>query len=244
MGFRNPFRMSVDKATGIVYLGDYGPDAGAADPNRGPGGQVEFDRITGPGNYGWPYCTGTNTTAETYNEYNFPTAPPAPSSTAPAGPTNNSFRNTGLGTLPPAKPSWIRYGGEAGSPPEFGGGSESPMGGPVYRYDATLNSGVKFPQSLNGRYFAGEYGRTLDQGRSRSTSDGTPRRRSTTSRGRAPRSWTWSSAPTARCTSSTTAPATATTRRSTASSTSAAANRSPIAKIAGEPDVRPRPARR
>ena len=28
MGFRNPFRMSVDKATGIVYLGDYGPDAG------------------------------------------------------------------------------------------------------------------------------------------------------------------------------------------------------------------------
>ncbi len=29
MGLRNPFRMSVDKATGIVYLGDYGPDAGA-----------------------------------------------------------------------------------------------------------------------------------------------------------------------------------------------------------------------
>ncbi|GAA4223314.1 hypothetical protein GCM10023075_16240 [Streptosporangium album] len=56
MGFRNPFRMSVDKATGVVYLGDYGPDAGAAGP-RGPGGQVEFDRITGPGFYGWPYCT-------------------------------------------------------------------------------------------------------------------------------------------------------------------------------------------
>ena len=49
MGFRNPFRMSVDKATGVVYLGDYGPDAGATDPNRGPGGQVEFDRITAPG---------------------------------------------------------------------------------------------------------------------------------------------------------------------------------------------------
>nr|BFE74600.1 hypothetical protein GCM10020092_079010 [Actinoplanes digitatis] len=27
MGFRNPFRMSVDKATGVVYLGDYGPDS-------------------------------------------------------------------------------------------------------------------------------------------------------------------------------------------------------------------------
>ncbi|WP_248958691.1 carbohydrate-binding protein [Sphaerisporangium perillae] len=159
MGFRNPFRMSVDKATGIVYLGDYGPDAGGPDPNRGPGGQVEFDRITGPGNYGWPYCTGTNTTAETYNEYTFPSGPSGAKYNCAGGPTNNSFRNTGLTTLPPAKPSWIRYGGEAGSPPEFGGGSESPMGGPVYRYDASLNSSVKFPQSLDGRYFAGEYGR-------------------------------------------------------------------------------------
>lgn len=36
MGFRNPFRFSVDKATGILYVGDYGPDAGAADLARGP----------------------------------------------------------------------------------------------------------------------------------------------------------------------------------------------------------------
>ncbi|XVQ89638.1 carbohydrate-binding protein [Microbispora siamensis] len=159
MGFRNPFRMSVDKATGIVYLGDYGPDAGVSDPNRGPGGQVEFDRITGPGNYGWPYCTGTNTTAETYNEYTFPSGPSGAKYDCAGGPTNDSFRNTGLAKLPPAKPSWIRYGGDAGSPPEFGSGSESPMGGPVYRYDAGLNSSVKFPSSLNGRFFAGEYGR-------------------------------------------------------------------------------------
>jgi glucose/arabinose dehydrogenase/PKD repeat protein len=158
MGLRNPFRMSVDKATGIVYLGDYGPDAGTADPNRGPGGQVEFDRITAPGNYGWPYCTGTNTTAETYNEYTFPSGPSGAKYNCAGGPTNNSFRNTGLTTLPPAKPSWIKYG-DAGSPPEFGTGSESPMGGPVYRYNAALNSAVKFPQSLDGRYFAGEYGR-------------------------------------------------------------------------------------
>ncbi len=75
MGFRNPFRMSVDKPTGIVYLGDYGPDAGVTDPNRGPNGQVEFDRITAPGNYGWPYCTGTNTSNETYNDFQFPSGP-------------------------------------------------------------------------------------------------------------------------------------------------------------------------
>ena len=160
MGFRNPFRMSVDKATGIVYLGDYGPDAGVTNANRGPNGQVEFDRITAPGNYGWPYCTGTNTTAETYNAFQFPTGPSGAKFDCAAGVTNNSFRNTGLKQLPPPKPSWIRYGGDAGTPPEFGnGGSESPMGGPVYRYDPNLNSTVKFPASLDGRYFAGEYGR-------------------------------------------------------------------------------------
>ncbi len=159
MGFRNPFRMSVDKATGIVYLGDYGPDAGASNPNRGPNGQVEFNRIAAPGNFGWPYCTGTNTSAETYNEFTFPSGPSGAKYNCTGGPTNNSFRNTGQTTLPAVRSAWIRYGGDAGSPPEFGGGSESPMGGPVYRFDPNLNSAVKFPQSLNGRFFAGEYGR-------------------------------------------------------------------------------------
>ncbi|OLF16222.1 carbohydrate-binding protein [Actinophytocola xanthii] len=159
MGFRNPFRMSVDKATGIVYLGDYGPDAGATNPNRGPGGQVEFNRITSPGNYGWPYCTGTNTPTETYNDYQFPSGPSGAKFDCAGGPTNDSFRNTGLRTLPAPRPAWIRYGGDSGTPPEFGGGSESPMGGPVYRFDPNLGSAVKFPQSLDGRFFAGEYGR-------------------------------------------------------------------------------------
>jgi PKD repeat protein len=159
MGFRNPFRMSVDRETGVVYLGDYGPDAGGSDPNRGPGGQVEFNRITGPGNYDWPYCTGTNTAAETYNEFTFPDGPSGAKYDCGGGPVNNSPHNTGQDKLPPAKPAWIRYGGDAGSPPEFGGGSESPMGGEVYRYDPDLDSDVKFPESLDGRYFAGELGR-------------------------------------------------------------------------------------
>ncbi|WP_433386944.1 PQQ-dependent sugar dehydrogenase [Micromonospora sp. KLBMP9576] len=158
MGFRNPFRMSVDRATGIVYVGDYGPDAGTTTA-RGPSGQVEFDRITGPGNYGWPYCTGTNTAVETYAEWDFAAGTAGAKYNCAGGPTNNSLRNTGLPTLPAAKPAWIRYAGDAGSPPEFGGGSESPMGGPVYRYDAALNSTTKFPQSFDGQFFAGELGR-------------------------------------------------------------------------------------
>jgi len=158
MGFRNPFRMSVDKATGTVYVGDYGPDAGSTS-GRGPSGQVEFDRITSAGNYGWPYCTGTNTTTETYAEWNFAAGTAGAKYDCAGGPTNNSFRNTGLSTLPAARASWIRYAGDAGSPPEFGSGSESPMAGPVYRYDAGSASTSKFPQSFEGHFFAGELGR-------------------------------------------------------------------------------------
>jgi glucose/arabinose dehydrogenase len=153
MGFRNPFRMGVDKATGIVYLGEYGPDGGPAD--RGPTGQVEFNRVTAPGNYGWPYCTGNN---EAYRDYTFPDGPIGAAFDCANGPTNNSPNNTGLTQLPPAKPAWITYGG-ANSPPEFGSGSESPMGGPVYRYDANNPSEIKFPQSYDGKFFAGEFGR-------------------------------------------------------------------------------------
>ncbi|MFI9543757.1 PQQ-dependent sugar dehydrogenase [Streptomyces sp. NPDC052016] len=153
MGFRNPFRMSVDKATGIVYLGDYGPDAGTASATRGPGGQVEFNRITKPGNYGWPYCTGDN---DAYIDYNFATGASGSAFNC-AAPTNTSPRNTGLTNLPAAQPAWIPYDG--GSVPEFGNGSESPMGGPVYRYNAASTSEVKFPQEFDGDFFAGEFGR-------------------------------------------------------------------------------------
>ncbi|WP_230860829.1 carbohydrate-binding protein, partial [Actinoplanes aureus] len=158
MGLRNPFRMSVDKATGVVYVADYGPDAGVT-TSRGPQGQVEFNRITGPGFYGWPYCTGANTTSETYAEWNFATNTAGAKYNCSGGATNNSFRNTGLSTLPPAKGAWIRYAGDAGSPPEFGGGAESPMAGPVYRYDPASTSPTKFPQAFDGQFFATEFGR-------------------------------------------------------------------------------------
>ncbi|QUI34879.1 PQQ-dependent sugar dehydrogenase [Streptomyces alfalfae] len=153
MGFRNPFRMSVDKPTGIVYVGDYGPDAGAADPKRGPAGQVEFARVTKPGNFGWPFCTGKN---DPYVDYDFATGASGETFDC-AAPKNDSPHNTGLTELPPAQEAWIPYDG--GSVPELGTGSESPMGGPVYRYDADNTSPVKFPEAYDGDFFAGEFGR-------------------------------------------------------------------------------------
>src|SRR4029079_7490123 len=132
---------------------------GVTSSTRGPSGQVEFDRVAAPGNYGWPYCTGANTSSETYNEWNFSTNSTGAKSNCTGGPTNNSFRNTGRQTLPPAQPAWIRYAGDAGSPSEFRSGSESPMAGPVYRYDAANPLTTKFPQSLDGKFFAAEFGR-------------------------------------------------------------------------------------
>ncbi|MEU8658545.1 PQQ-dependent sugar dehydrogenase [Actinoplanes philippinensis] len=156
MGLRNPFRLSVDKPTGAVYVADYGPDAGTTTSTRGPAGQVEFNRITSAGNYGWPYCTGSNTTNETYVDYTFPSGPSGSRFNC-AAPVNNSPRNTGLTNLPAARPAWIKY--DNCSLAAFGCGSESPMGGAVYRYDAANPSTVKFPAALDGHYFAMEFGR-------------------------------------------------------------------------------------
>jgi glucose/arabinose dehydrogenase/PKD repeat protein len=153
MGFRNPFRMAVDKETGWVYLGDYGPDAGSANPARGPAGTVEFNLIKGPGNFGWPYCVGDN---KPFVDYDFATGASG-SAFDCAAPRNESPHNTGLTDLPPVQPAWIPYDG--GSVPEFGTGGESPMGGPVYRFDADLDSATKFPEYYDGKNFAYEWDR-------------------------------------------------------------------------------------
>ncbi|WP_155361820.1 carbohydrate-binding protein [Acrocarpospora macrocephala] len=155
MGFRNPFRMSVDKATGVVYLGDYGPDSGTASAGRGPAASVSFERITQPGFYGWPYCSQFNVP---YVEYTFPSGPSTGAYNCAGGPTNNSPRNTGITALPASRAAWLPYG-VGQDPASLCCGSWSPMGGVVYRYDAALASTVKFPQTMDGRVFLGEFGR-------------------------------------------------------------------------------------
>ena len=49
MGFRNPFRITVDQETGWVLSADYGPDAGTANANRGPQGSVEYNVVPSGG---------------------------------------------------------------------------------------------------------------------------------------------------------------------------------------------------
>jgi cytochrome c len=153
MGFRNPFRFTVDRRTGIVYLANYGPDAQNPNPLRGPENTVEFDRITRAGNFGWPFCIGANVP---YRQFDFATG----TSGAPFDcdhPKNTSPNNTGLTDLPPAQPAWIsnHYAGN----PQFPqlGGEGAPMGGPVYHFDASLKSPVKLPREFDGKFFAFEF---------------------------------------------------------------------------------------
>ncbi|MDQ0382069.1 PQQ-dependent sugar dehydrogenase [Amycolatopsis thermophila] len=160
MGLRNPYRMTVDKATGAVMWGDYGPDAGTADPNRGPMGYVEWQTTTKAMNSGWPYCTADNT--QPYRDFDFATLTPGPAFDC-AAPVNDSRWNTGLRTLPPATPATLWYGDKDSDQPwpeltAFrSSGGQAPMGGPVYHYDANNPSPTKFPAYWDGKAFFGEF---------------------------------------------------------------------------------------
>ncbi|GAA3213898.1 ThuA domain-containing protein [Oerskovia jenensis] len=154
MGFRNPFRIGIDPASGNVLVGDYGPDSGAADPARGPRGAVEWNVVSEPGFYGWPYCTGANTS---YVDFNFATGQSGASFDCAAGTTNDSPNNTGIQKLPAATPAEIWYTGAANPQfPEIGGGG-APMGGPVYEFDPELDSDVKWPAYWDGKALFGEW---------------------------------------------------------------------------------------
>jgi glucose/arabinose dehydrogenase/type 1 glutamine amidotransferase len=153
MGFRNPFRIGVDPRTDTLYVADYGPDAGQANPDRGPGNTVEWNIVGRPGNYGWPYCTGDNTA---YRDHTFPSGPSGPAFDC-AAPVNDSPNNTGLRTLPAAIPATVDYDYD-GNPrfPEVGGGG-APMAGPVYDYDPNLGSDRKWPAYYDGKAVFGEW---------------------------------------------------------------------------------------
>jgi glucose/arabinose dehydrogenase/PKD repeat protein/type 1 glutamine amidotransferase len=156
MGFRNPFRFTVD-TDGTIYLADYGPDAGSDNANRGPGGLVEWNVITSPGYYGWPYCVANNIP---FTDYNFANNTSGAKFNC-AAPVNTSPNNTGLTTLPSARPATVWYGnGSNGNAfPEMGGGGEAPMAFPVYHYDPANPSPTKFPQYFDKTPFFGEWAR-------------------------------------------------------------------------------------
>lgn len=163
MGFRNPFRFSVDPVTGWVSLADYSPDNGNDAPDtRGPAGIAEWNLIKSPGNYGWPLCMGNN---EPFRKVDYGTTTAGPVVVGDffdcARPVNDSPRNTGLTELPAARGADMFYGYKRSSVPSIlpAGGGLAPMGGPFYRYDEALDSDTKFPEYFDGKAFFYEWAR-------------------------------------------------------------------------------------
>ncbi|PRY01724.1 PQQ-dependent sugar dehydrogenase [Allonocardiopsis opalescens] len=162
MGVRNPFRMDVDPQTGGVYWGDYGPDSGVANDQRGPMGYVEWQSTSTdrPLNAGWPYCHGPNAN---YNEWDFATGTPGEFFDCEAGAENNSRHNTGLDVVPPATAPQLYYGDQDTHQPwpeltAFGAGTgQGPMGGPVYHYDTESDNPYRFPAYWDGKVFFSEF---------------------------------------------------------------------------------------
>jgi glucose/arabinose dehydrogenase/PKD repeat protein len=153
MGFRNPFRMSVDKKSNNVYVGDYSPDANAPNPARGPQGIGRWMLVDRPGNYGWPYCM---TREIGYVDFDFATSTSGDEFPCP-NPVNESPNNTGRRVLPEIVQPDVFYSYPAadfGLFPELledrGGNGIGPMGGPAYDFLGSSRSETKWPRVFEG----------------------------------------------------------------------------------------------
>ncbi|HSI79380.1 MAG TPA: ThuA domain-containing protein, partial [Solirubrobacterales bacterium] len=160
MGFRQPFTLRTDPADpGTVVVGEYGPDSGTSIASRGPAGIIEWNHITEPGFFGWPFCTGDNSNANSYNRYTYPSGPSGErydcsQETIP----NESEFNTGLDDVPgPAEPADVWHKRDGDYPKvEFGDIPEAayqePITGPIYRYDPDNPSQTKWPAYYDGSW--------------------------------------------------------------------------------------------
>jgi cytochrome c len=157
MGCRNPFRISIDQKNGYLYWGEVGPDAGTANPQRGPAGFDEVNQARKAGFFGWPYFVADN---KPYLDYNFETKESGKPFDA-QHPINDSPNNTGIKELPPAQPAFIYYAGSVSArfPVVNGGGGRTAMAGPVYYFDPNLNAPHKLPAQFDHTLFIYEWSR-------------------------------------------------------------------------------------
>lgn len=143
MGFRNPYRIAVDPATGYTFVGNVGPDAAADDPKRGPRGYDEIETVPPGGgtNHGWPRCIADN---KPYRDYDYLTGQSGPTLLCEGMTPATVFYPYG------ASPRWPALG-------EIGG--RTSMAGVVYRY--TGDGERRLPDSYQGRYFHLEWSRDI-----------------------------------------------------------------------------------
>jgi glucose/arabinose dehydrogenase len=158
MGFRQPFTVRTDPAEpGTIVVGEYGPDSGTSSASRGPAGIIEWNHITEPGFFGWPFCTGDTSNENSYNRFTYPSGPSGERYDCSAATIpNESEFNTGLDDVPgPAVPADIWHKRDGDYPEEFGiptSGVQEPNTGPIYRYDPDNPSDTKWPAYYDGSW--------------------------------------------------------------------------------------------
>ena len=107
MGFRNPFRITLDK-NDVAYVTDYSPDSQTPQIFRGPPGTGRVEVVRKPANYGWPLCIKPDLP---YYKWDFNTSTPLPSATAPE---THECDNPTRG--PQNTSRWVANGGPAVEP--------------------------------------------------------------------------------------------------------------------------------
>ena len=148
MGFKQPFRFSIDPTNNWLYVGDVGPDF----DKYGATGFEEVNIIKQAGNFGWPAFIGplANKDPKTGTFYD------------PANPRNLSKNNTGSQQLPVTNAPWLWYvnhwfnNTDHCSTQFTAVGCDdkgAAMAGPVYHYSAAVTSPGKLPGVLDGHFF-------------------------------------------------------------------------------------------
>ena len=59
------------KNPGLIGVGEYCHDASADRPDRSPAGTCEWNLINKAGNFGWPFCVGDQSPANTMTRWNY-----------------------------------------------------------------------------------------------------------------------------------------------------------------------------
>lgn len=159
MGFRNPWTLWYDKPTGWLFVGEVGPDANAANGQKGPAAMDELNVVKTPGNYGWPFIGGKNVA---YNNFDYAAGQSGPLFN-PNALVNNSPNNTGLKELPAARPSLLAYSHDGRSVDQTrhtvlgGSAGGTSVALPVYRYDPGLQSAIKLPPHFDNVWFFSDW---------------------------------------------------------------------------------------
>lgn len=134
MGVRNPYSIALDPVRKGVAWGDVGPDNFSGSTTNPAQFTEEHNFTTKPGNFGWPYWAGNNIQLESGGG-------------SPSSPVN-SRNDGGLRNLPPAIPAINPFARACA------------ITGPVYYFDRSNPSTIKFPPHFDGAWFVSDLNRS------------------------------------------------------------------------------------